>query len=239
MLDEFSLPTEEDRKVEPPFILNTRHALRLVERFDACVPVGEHTDLAREAERAVEYARRYDALCPERLYLKVPFTPAGLLATRRLSDEGIPVNNTPGSSARRNYPIARIARPKFVNVFLGRLNSFVADNGLGDGRYVGERATPASHAGVRELRQDRDLPTRQIDLETLWQVEDRVVRCVEALAGERPGMFTDSRLLGFFERNGRADLLVKWSDGQRATSEIQKLQDWSNLRQFSPQASSA
>jgi len=148
--------------LEIAFILNARHALRLVSRFDAFVSVEEHTDMAHDVEAAVAYARRYHAICPERFIIKIPFTAAGLLATRRLSADGIPVNHTLGFSARQNYVIARLARPAFVNVFLGRLNSFVADNGLGDGTFVGEKATVASQHVVSELRRAGRSPSRQI-----------------------------------------------------------------------------
>ncbi|OHB64484.1 MAG: hypothetical protein A2Y77_07265 [Planctomycetes bacterium RBG_13_62_9] len=154
--------SEREFRLEMAFILNARHALRLVERFDAHVSVEEHTDLAHDVERAVEYARRYHAICPERFYVKIPFTPAGLLATRRARNEGIPINHTLGFSARQNYVIARVARPNFVNVFLGRLNTFLADNKLGSGDYVGEKATLASQQAVRSLRRGRGLETRQI-----------------------------------------------------------------------------
>jgi len=43
-----------------------------------------------------------------------------------------------------------------------RLNSFVADNGLGSGDYVGEKATLASQAAVHRLREIAGLSTRQI-----------------------------------------------------------------------------
>src|SRR5207237_88015 len=47
--------------------------------------------------------------------------------------------------------------------FLGRLNAVVADNGLGDGKMVGEKVTLASQAAVRELREAYDdIPTQQI-----------------------------------------------------------------------------
>jgi transaldolase len=74
----------------------------------------------------------------------------------------VPVNHTLGFGARQNYLVARLARPSFVNVFMGRLNSFVADNDLGDGTYVGEKATLASQRAVRELRREHGLATRQI-----------------------------------------------------------------------------
>jgi transaldolase len=84
------------------------------------------------------------------------------LATRVLAKENIPVNHTLGFSARQNYVVARIAHPAYVNVFLGRLNSFVADNDLGDGEGVGEKATLASQAAIRALRRHDGTNTRQI-----------------------------------------------------------------------------
>lgn len=154
--------TPQQRKLELAFMLNAHHALRLVEKFDCFVSVEEHTDLAFDVQLAVETARRYHALCPQRFYVKIPFTPAGLLATRIISREGIAVNHTLGFSARQNYVAARVARPQFVNVFLGRLNSFVAENKLGEGTYVGEMATVASQEALRELRRTNGVPTRQI-----------------------------------------------------------------------------
>jgi len=162
LLDDWPDLTDRQRKLEMAFILNARHALKLVERFDAHVSVEEHTDLAGDVEGSVQYARRFYAVCPERFYVKVPLSPAGLLATRRICQMGIPVNHTLGFSARQNHLIARIGRPAFVNVFLGRLNSFVADNGLGDGAGVGERAALASQGAVRVVRGAYDVPTRQI-----------------------------------------------------------------------------
>ncbi len=150
------------RRLELAFILNAYHALRLVERFDAYVSVEEHTDLADDFSQSVRYARRYFSICPERFVIKLPMTPAGILATRRLSAEGIPVNLTLGFSARQNYLATRLSQPAYVNVFLGRLNSLVADNGLGDGRQVGEKATLASQSAIRQLRRSRRLPTQQI-----------------------------------------------------------------------------
>jgi transaldolase len=162
LLSQFPDLTERQSRLEMAFILNAVHALRLVERFDAHVSVEEHTDLAHDLEESVEYARRYYAICPERFYIKIPFTPAGLLATRRVRREGIPVNHTLGFSARQNYVVTRLASPTFVNVFLGRLNSFVADNHLGSGDYVGEKATLASQQAIRSLREGRGCETRQI-----------------------------------------------------------------------------
>jgi transaldolase len=162
LLSQFSDLTPRQFRLEMAFILNAVHGLHLVERFDAHVSVEEHTDLAHDLDESVEYARRYFAICPERFYVKIPFTAAGLLATRRARQEGILVNHTLGFSARQNYVIARLAFPSFVNVFLGRLNSLIADNQLGSGDYVGEKATLASQQVIRSLREGRGIETRQI-----------------------------------------------------------------------------
>jgi len=148
--------------LEIAFALNARHGLRLVERFGGYVSVELHTDLADDVERSVLYGRRYHALCPARFIVKVPLTPAGLIAARRLEENGIPVNFTLGFSARENHLVVSVARPSWVNVFMGRLNAYVAGNKLGDGRLVGERATLASQKTVRELREALGASSRQI-----------------------------------------------------------------------------
>jgi len=153
---------DRDMVLEIAFVLNAYHGLRLSREFGARVSVELHTDLAHDAERSVWYARRYFEIAPESFYIKVPFTAAGIIAARRLSNEGIPVNFTLGFSARQNYLITALARPAFVNVFLGRLNSFVADYKLGTGKMVGERAALASQRAVSELRAELGMPTRQI-----------------------------------------------------------------------------
>jgi transaldolase len=166
--------TGEQKILEIAFILNAWHGLRLVEKFDAYVSVEEHTALANDTDRAVDYAKRFHAVCPERFIIKIPFTPAGLLAAKRLSAEAVPVNHTLGFSARQNYIIARIAKPAYVNVFLGRLNSFVVDNDLGDGSFIGEKATLASQTAVRKLRKSNLAKTKQIgaSFRAGWQVRD-------------------------------------------------------------------
>jgi transaldolase len=134
---------------EVGFVVNARLSLRLVEAFDATVSVELHPALAADVTASVRYGRRYFALCPERFLIKVPLTPAGLIATRRLSDAGIPVNFTLGFSARQNILAAHVARSRYVNVFMGRLNAFVADSGLGDGQGIGEKATLATQRALR------------------------------------------------------------------------------------------
>lgn len=139
--------------LEIAFVLNAHHALKLVDVFDAHVSVELHTDLGHDVEASVAYGKRYFDICPERFYVKVPLTPAGLLAARKLGQLGVPVNFTLGFSARQNYLVALLAQPRFLNVFMGRLNAIVADNGLGDGQNVGEKATLATQRTLRALRE--------------------------------------------------------------------------------------
>ena len=144
---------EQTLILEIAFVLNAFHGLRLVERFDAQVSVELHTALAHDVEASVAYGRRYFAVCPERFIVKVPLTPAGYLAARRLRAEGIPLNFTLGFSARQNVVAALFTRPTYANVFMGRLNAFVADHGLGDGINVGEKATLATQRRLRSARE--------------------------------------------------------------------------------------
>ena len=153
---------DEDLVLETAFVLNAYHGLRLSRQFGAMVSVELHTDLSHDVARSVAYGRRYHAIAPDAFYVKVPLTPAGLLAARQLSLDGIPVNFTLGFGARQNYLITTVARPAFVNVFLGRLNSFVADHQLGDGKLVGEKATLSAQRVVCELRSELGVPTRLI-----------------------------------------------------------------------------
>jgi transaldolase len=139
---------QQTKVIEIAFILNARHGLRLVQKFGGKVSVELHTDLANDVERSLHYARRYYAICPTNFIVKLPLTPAGLIATRVLASEGIPVNFTLGFSARHNHLAAIFAQPAYVNVFLGRLNAYVSDNKLGDGKMVGEKAMLASQRTV-------------------------------------------------------------------------------------------
>lgn len=144
--------TQQQLLLEIAFVLNAKHALRLVSLFDARVSVELHTDLAHDVASSIAYGRRYYEICPERFIIKIPFTPAGLLSARQLVLDGIPVNFTLGFSARQNHLIALFTNPNWVNVFMGRLNAFVADNKLGTGDNVGEKATLATQRALDALR---------------------------------------------------------------------------------------
>ena len=149
--------------MEIGFLVNAKLALSLVQKFGANVSVELHPDIGFDIERTLDYARRYYAICPEFFYVKVPMTPDGFVSVRKLSQEGIPVNYTLGFSARQNLLAAAFSKPAFVNVFLGRLNSLVEENELGQPENVGEKAALASFEAVRKLREtDTNIPTRQI-----------------------------------------------------------------------------
>jgi transaldolase len=188
--------SDRELLLEIAFILNAVHGLSLVETYDAFVSVEEHTDLANDMEAAIRYGLRYQAICPERFIVKLPFTPAGLLATRKLVAEGVTINHTLGFSARQNYLIARIGNPAFVNVFMGRLNSFVADHELGDGSYVGEKATLASQAALIALRASGQSASRQIgaSLRSGEQIRDLAGLDVFTMPPKAAQGFLDLRL---------------------------------------------
>ncbi len=155
--------TADQLVLEVGFIVNCRVALRLVETFGARVSVELHPSLAHDIVGSVEFGRRYHKVCPSHFLLKVPLTPAGYCIAARLEAQGVGVNFTLGFSARQNHIAALVARPRFVNVFLGRLGDVVAKHHLGDGRNVGEKATLAAARAVREVRaQHPEIATRLI-----------------------------------------------------------------------------
>lgn len=147
---------------EIAFVLNAVHGLKLVGTFDADVSVELHTNLAFDPDASYQYGKRFAAICPDRFIVKVPLAPEGLIAARRLRNDDVRVNFTLGFSARQNLLIAAFSRPNWVNVFMGRLNAFVADNGLGDGTNVGEKATLASQRMLLAFNRARGSSVRQI-----------------------------------------------------------------------------
>ena len=161
---------------EIAFVLNAVHGLKLVRTFDADVSVELHTAISNDAAASYQYGKRFAAISPDRFIVKVPLTPAGLLAARALHDDGIRINFTLGFSARQNWLIASLAQPTWVNVFMGRINAFIADNKLGDGVNAGEKATLASQRGVRRLAEKTKLKVRQIgaSMRSGQQCEDLV-----------------------------------------------------------------
>ncbi len=152
-----------DLVVELAFLINAKIALSLVQKFGARVSVELHPSLASDINRSMAFARRYYEINPEYFFIKVPMSPSGFVITRMLSQERIPVNFTLGFSARQNYLATRFSKPRFVNVFLGRLNQMVEQNGLGSPENVGEKATLASDEMVKNFRSSTpEISTQQI-----------------------------------------------------------------------------
>jgi transaldolase len=152
----------KERIIEIAFILNARHGLKLVETFGGKVSVELHTDMAHDMERSVWYAERFYDICPSHFIIKIPLTPSGYIATRRIREKGIPVNFTLNFSARQNLIATLFSKPSYVNIFLGRQNTFVQNNGLGDGLMVGEKSTMASQRVVTEYSKNNNETTLQI-----------------------------------------------------------------------------
>ncbi len=168
-----SLP-EKEQMTEIAFILNARHGLRLAKKFGGLVSVELHTDTAHDIEAAVDYGTRYSEISPYQFIVKVPYTAEGLLSARILRQKGVKVNFTLEFSARQNVLVAAVAKPNYMNVFLGRIGAYIGDNELGDGSGAGERAVLASQKWVRELTDNDPEPAKLIaaSLRNYSQLED-------------------------------------------------------------------
>lgn len=147
---------------EIAFILNARHGLRLAKKFGGMVSVELHTDTAYDIDAIVSYGLRYRDLCPGQFIVKVPYTPEGLIGARLLHDKGVRINFTLEFSARQNALVTLVARPDYLNVFLGRIGALIADNKLGDGTGAGENAVLSSQSWVTRLSHETGFRTRQI-----------------------------------------------------------------------------
>ncbi|MFW6290023.1 MAG: transaldolase family protein [Mariniphaga sp.] len=148
--------------IEIAFILNARHGLRLAKRFGGLVSVELHTGIAHDIEATVDYGKRYFDISPNQFLIKVPFTAAGLIAARKLREQGVKINFTLEFSARQNILVALIAKPNYLNVFLGRVGAYFSDNGLGSGSGAGERALLESQRWVTHFSKNLAEPIRLI-----------------------------------------------------------------------------
>jgi len=152
----------EDRVKEIAFILNSRHGLRLALKFGGYVSVELHTDTAHDIKAIEYYGRRYHEICPEQFIIKVPFTAEGLIGARRLKESGVRVNFTLEFSARENVIVTKVARPDYLNVFMGRIGAYMINNKLGDGSGAGEMAVIASQNWVTGLSAQNPWQTKLI-----------------------------------------------------------------------------
>jgi transaldolase len=151
-----------DQIKEIAFILNARHGLRLVERYGGKVSVELHTATAHDIDAILHYGLRYRDICPDKFFIKVPYTAAGLIGARLLKERGVNINFTLGFGARQNVIAAHIARPDFLNVFLGRIGAYIADNKLGDGSGAGEKAVIETQRAMSRISGLYNYPTRLI-----------------------------------------------------------------------------
>lgn len=163
----------EERIKEIAFILNARHGLRLANKFGGYVSVELHTDTAHDIKAIEYYGKRYHDICPEQFIVKVPYTAEGLIGARRLRDAGVKINFTLEFSARQNVIVTKLARPDYLNVFLGRIGAFMIDNKLGDGTGAGERAVISSQNWVTGLSAENPWQTKLIaaSLRNHYQLE--------------------------------------------------------------------
>jgi transaldolase len=154
--------TLEEQVKEIAFILNARHGLRLAHKFGGFVSVELHTDTAYDINAIEYYGRRYHEICPDQFIVKVPYTAEGLLGARRLKNLGVRINFTLEFSARENVIVTRVARPDYLNVFLGRIGAYMINNNLGDGSGAGEKAVIASQNWVTGLSAQNPWQTKLI-----------------------------------------------------------------------------
>ncbi len=153
---------QEERVKEIAFILNARHGLRLAQKFGGYVSVELHTDTAHDIKAILSYGKRFHDICPEQFIVKVPYTAEGLIGARLLKDMGVKINFTLEFSARENVLVTRVARPDYLNVFLGRVGAYMINNKLGDGSGAGEMAVIASQNWVTGLSAENPWQTKLI-----------------------------------------------------------------------------
>jgi len=72
------------------------------------------------------------------------------------------VNFTLGFSARQNVMVTKVARPDYLNIFLGRIGAFITENKLGDGSGAGEMAVIAAQNWVTGLSAENPWQTKLI-----------------------------------------------------------------------------
>jgi len=147
---------------EIAFILNARHGLRLVKRFGGYVSVELHTDTAHDIDAIVSYGMRYHEINPDRFIIKVPLTSSGLIGARKLKEKGVKINFTLGFSARQNVLTVHVARPDYLNVFMGRIGAYIEDNNLGDGAWAGEKTVIETQRNIARIREEKGFNTRLI-----------------------------------------------------------------------------
>ena len=71
-----------------------------------------------------------------------------------------------------------------------------------------------------------------VRFDTLWDVGDPLIACIDALTSEDVDSFTPDDLVSFFAEHGCGDVLPRWTDEQVATSvaegKIPRLENWAD-----------
>lgn len=156
-----ALPRDE-MIMELAFILNARHGLRLASIFGGKVSVELHTSTAHNIDDIVKFGLRYHSISPDRFFVKVPYTAAGLIGARILKEKGVHINLTLGFSARQNVVVAHIAQPDYLNVFLGRIGAYISDNKLGGGEMAGEKSVIETQRNINRINKANGYSSRLI-----------------------------------------------------------------------------
>ena len=77
---------------------------------------------------------------------------------------------------------------------------------------------------------DDEVNPEAIRLDTLWNIEDELVACIDDLEQQDLADFTPDDLVRFFSERGCGDVLIDWTTREIATSraegKIPKLDNW-------------
>jgi transaldolase len=152
----------ETRVLEIAWILNARHGLRLARRFGGKVSVELHTALADDVEGAGRLRPALHEDLPRAVHRESaahrggPDRDAASSRGKRAGQLHARLQRTP------QLPGRVIRSAELRERLLGRLGAYFADNKLGDGKMIGEKATLASQRFVKELSRGQKEPTLQI-----------------------------------------------------------------------------
>ena len=71
-----------------------------------------------------------------------------------------------------------------------------------------------------------------VRLDTLWDVSEQLIDCLDAIENENLDSFTPDDLVSFFDNHNCGDILVRWTDSQIAASTVEgkipKLENWTD-----------
>jgi transaldolase len=139
---------DEARVLELAFAITARRALRAAQRLGAKVSVPLHPGALRDEQTALSYAVRLHDIYRQGFVVGVPFTPTGIMVTRQLRDQKIPVNMTDACSARQSYVATMLASPTYLTFSAGAIGDYLSQNNLPDGPHAGEKAALASQQEI-------------------------------------------------------------------------------------------